>query len=198
MANAAGSYDDWIPLPNVVAGLLGRLTFYAAWVEDALGEAVVLSNPDATHRAESTPDWESSGRRLVAAVRGIKVYPLVTEQLADRLNSLIEERNLLVHGVWMWRDEAVMVMKRSLSGGERYVECSTYSHDEIEDLTRHFQTLGRLAERFVAILNKNVHRPYEDRYRCPRDGTRLGGSVVDDLIVQLCPSCGFTASAAPT
>ncbi|WP_431072096.1 hypothetical protein [Microbacterium phyllosphaerae] len=189
--------DEWIPLPDAVAVLLGRLTFYSAWLDDVLGEAVVLANPDATHLGQSTPDWAASGKRLVAAVRGITVYPPVTEQLADRLAALVETRNHLVHGVWMWRDDAVMVMKRSMKPGERHVEYDRFSYQEILDLIRDYQVLGSFADRFVSILRKNVKRPYEDRYTCPTDGTPLEGSLVDDVIVQLCPACGFTASATP-
>ncbi len=198
MSVAFAPHDEWIPLPDHVAVLLGRLTFYASWLDDVLGEAVVLSNPDATHLAASTPDWAASGTRLVAAVRAITVYPPVTGQLADRLAAVNGTRNLLVHGVWMWQDNAVMVMKRSLKSGERHVEYTTFTYQEIEELIDHYRVLGGFADRFVTILQKNVRRPYEDRYRCPKDGTPLEGSISEEIIVQLCPSCGYTVSASPS
>ncbi|MEV8173915.1 hypothetical protein [Microbacterium sp. NPDC079176] len=196
MVEAEETHDEWIPLPDAVAVLLGRLTFYAAWLDDKLGDAVVMGNPEATHLAESTPDWAASGARLVAAVRGITAFAPVGDQLADRLAGLNQYRNLLVHGVWLWRRGAVMVVKRSLnSGGERMVEYDTLSYEEIEELVGDYQKLGKYADRFVAALRKYVERPYEDRYRCPNDGTSLEGSLVDDIMVQLCPTCGYTAEA---
>jgi hypothetical protein len=198
MVEAEETHDEWIPLPDEVAVLLGRLTFYAAWLDDKLGDAVVMGNPEATHLAESTPEWAQSGARLVAALRGITAYAPVADQIADRLAALNQVRNLLVHGVWLWRRGAVMVVKRSLdSGGERMVEYDTLTFEEIDEVVRDYRRLGKFADRFVAILTKNIARPYEDRYRCPNDGTPLKGSLVDDIMVQLCPTCGYTADATP-
>lgn len=190
-------HQEWIHLPDPVAVLLGRVIFYGAWLDDLLGEAVVLANPEATHLAESTPDWAQSGNRLVTAVRGIDGFKQVTDQLADRLAILTQTRNLLVHGVWLWKDESVMVMKRALDKGERHVDYATFSYDEIRDLIAHYQTLGKLVDRFIDILRKNTDLSHEDQYGCPIDGTRLGATVVDDVILQLCPSCGYTDSATP-
>lgn len=189
--------DEWIPVPDDVALLLGRVMFYAAWLDDRIGEAVVLANPDATHLAESTPDWAQSGSRLVSAVRAITGFEQVTDQLADRLTALTVTRNLLVHGVWLWKDESVMVMKRSLAGGERHVDYATFTYAEIRDLIVHYQTLGKLVDRFIEILRRNANLTYEDHHRCPRDGTPFGATVVDDVILQKCPQCGLTASSEP-
>lgn len=197
MDEPAGAFEGWIPIPDSVAALLGRFTYYASWLDDMLGEAVVLGSPNATHLGESTPDWAWSGKRLVSAVRSIPVYPPVSEQLAHRLDVLNESRNLLIHGVWLWKGSSVMVMKRGPGQGERHVEYATFYYDEIEELIRSYQALGALAERFVAILSKHVRRPYEDRYRCPNDATPLDGVVVDERIMQFCPACDFTQSAEP-
>ena len=188
--------NDWIPLPDAVAALLGRVVFYATWLDDILGEAVVLATPDADHLAESTPDWAASGDRLVRAVRSMPIPGDLTEKMADYLESLNGWRNLLVHGVWLWQDDHVMVMKRAHGKGERHVDYGTLSYDQIEKVVSDYQHIGGIADRLVTILRRR-RPPYPERYRCPDDGTVYGATIVDDEIMQLCPACGRTASARP-
>lgn len=190
------STDDWIPLPDSVAALLGRVVFYATWLDDLLGEAVVLAATDADHLAQSTPNWAASGDRLVKAVRDMPIPGDLTGKMADYLESMNGWRNLLVHGIWMWQDDHVMVMKRALGNGERRVDYGTLSYQQIEKVVADYQHIGRIADRLVTILQRR-QQPYADRYRCPDDGTLYGGTLRDGVILQLCSTCGRTESALP-
>ncbi len=191
--------NGWLAISDEVANLLGRFVYNAAWLDDVLGEAVVLGNPSATEMAESTPDWATSGDRLVAAVRGIAVPGPLVGMLADRLASLNETRNQLVHGVWLWSDDAVLVMKRALGKGERQVKYASYEYVFIEDVIREYQAVGKIADRLVEILmfnNPAVHA-MEAKYVCEVDGARTQGVIVGDDIMQECMTCGHQQSAVP-
>lgn len=190
---------DWLPVPEAVATLLGRFTYYAAWLDDVLGEAVVLGNPDATELSESTPNWAGSGKALVAGVRSIRIdHPFIGD-LADRLEGLNRTRNQLVHGVWMWKDDQVLVMKRSLSKGQRRVEYATYKYTEIEAVIEQYQQIGRIVDRLVALLMKgnSNHAKLVDLQtpRCPNDGEKLQGHLAGEVIVWKCPACEHAQSA---
>jgi hypothetical protein len=182
-----------------VANLLGRFVDNSAWLDDVLGEAVVLGNPAATEMAESTPDLAASGERLVAAVRGIQVPGPLAGMLADRLAKLNETRNHLVHGVWLWSDDAVLVMRRALGKGERQVKYASYKYAFIEDVIREYQVVGKLADRLVEILMSNnpALEAMEAKYVCEVDGGRTEGVIIGEDIVQECTMCGHRQPAVP-
>jgi hypothetical protein len=191
---------DWLPVSDDVARLLGRLLYYASWLDDVLGEAVVHGNPKATHLAESTPGWASSGKALVAAVRGIQVEHSLVDDIADRLDSLNAVRNQLVHGVWLWEKDTVMVMKRSLDPGERAIAYAQYTYAEIEAIIAQYQGLGKVADGLVSLLMKSnpasqlmsLNGPH-----CPIDSALLEGAQKDGLIVHRCPQCGYEGDSSP-
>lgn len=189
--------DPWLPIPDHVAALLGRVTFYAAWLDDVLGDAVVLGNPNATDSPASTPGWADSGQRLVSAVRGIKVPPPFTfvGRMADELASLTTIRNLLIHGGWLWKDDRVMVMKRSLDKTSRLHEYLTFTYDEIAAVIVRYQRLGKMADGLVKALMQNnpAHDAREEAHtpRCPDDSTAMDIIVRDDILIWKCPACGL-------
>jgi hypothetical protein len=189
--------DNWIPLPDSVACLLGRVVYYSTWLDDLLGEAVVLADPNSDETAEATPNWAASGDRLVSAVRAMPVEGSLPDDLADHLAALNVTRNLLVHGVWLWQDDHVLVMKRALRKGERHVEYDTLTYRQIEKVVARYQRVGGLVDRLIEILRRRG-RTGEDRLPCPEDGTPLEAAMVADEIFQRCPACGLTISAAPT
>lgn len=197
--------EPWLPIPDHVAALLGRVTFYAAWLDDVLGDAVVLGNPGATDVPASTPGWADSGQRLVAAVRGIQIpapYTFVG-RIADELASLNATRNLLIHGVWLWKDGRVMVMKRSLDKTARLHEYLTFTYDEIVAVIDRYQRLGTMADRLVKALMENnpTHDAREEAHtpRCPTDATPMDVFVQDDdVIAWRCPACGLERATIPS
>lgn len=144
----------WGPVPDRAVLLLGRLTYYAAWLDETLSEVVVLGTPSRTVDSHSTPGWADSGTRLVDAVRRIDIGHPITSEFADRLSNLNEIRNQLVHGVWMWEQDRVRVMKRSLGKGPRASGYATYAYAEIEKYIVEYQEIGVLASEFVDILRK--------------------------------------------
>lgn len=183
----------WLPIPDHVAALLGRFTFYAAWLDDVLGEAVVLSNAALTEDSASTPGWASSGKQLVAAVRRIR-NDSFTNRLADRLESLNGVRNQLVHGVWLYQSDSVLVMKRSLTKGPRRTAYLTYTYAEIEALIDDYRHFGTIADRLVKILMEANGRAAElddlSPPSCPSDSVKMEGVIQGEEIVWRCPTCG--------
>lgn len=76
--------ERWLPIPERVAARLGQLVYYAAWLDGVLGEAVVLGNPHATEKSDSTSGSTSSGKALVQAVQSIQIdHPFIGD-FADR------------------------------------------------------------------------------------------------------------------
>lgn len=187
-----------VPLiPDRVAVLLGRLAYHAAWLDDTLGDAVVVGNPSATHLAESTPSWARSGAQLIEAVRAIAIDHAFIDQLATRLEGLNAVRNQLIHGIWLWRDDSALVLKRSTGKGERSVDYATYTYADIDNLVEQYLRLQEIAERFVALLRR-ANPGHESQWAdCPDDGFAMRGAFVDGLIVWQCPRCGRTLSAVP-
>lgn len=196
---------DWRPVSDRVAGLLGRVTFYAAWLDDSVSEIIVGTNVDLSDHSSLTPGWASSGKALVAALRRTRTgTPQADEsigKLADRLEDMNAVRNQLVHGVWLPRQGSVVVMKRSLDQGPRSIDYGTYDYAELELLIEEYRRLGRLADRFVEMLHAGnpVHREREQAMtpKCPTDVRPMESALSeDDEIVWLCPMCGYTESAS--
>lgn len=184
----------WIPIPDHVTVLLGRLVYYAAWLDDVLGEAVVHGTPGLTTDARTTPGWADSGARLVEAVRAIPVEHSFVGHMADRLAKVNASRNQLIHGVWLWQDDHVVVMKRVLGRGERMTAHATYTYEQIETLIEEYQHLGELADRWVTLLMEsnpasaeleNVTAP-----ECPTDRRPMRAVAENNVMVWKCPECG--------
>jgi hypothetical protein len=190
---------QWLPIPDRVVVLLGRFVYYSAWLDDVMGEAVIHGNVSATALSDSTPGWASSGKALVAAVRLIQIDHQLIDDLADRLDILNAIRNQLVHGVWLWRDDSVMVMKRSLGKGERQVEYATFAYEEIEGVVEQYKELGEIVDRLVALLMKgnpaSLERDGLSTPNCPTDLTPMGAVVQNEVIVWKCQECGLISIA---
>lgn len=197
--------DAWMPVPDAVAIILGRITYYAAWLDDTLGEAVIASSLHFSDSSETTPGWAASGKQLVAALKRIDVgEPKVTEmahEFADYLDDFNVTRNQLVHGVWLWDQDSVMVLKRSLGPGQRSADYARYSYTELLQLATRYQTIGNLAQRFVHLLRKSnpAHASREASVTpsCLIDGIPLRGAIVGDEIVWRCGICGITQPSIP-
>ena len=196
-----GTQKQWLDVPPYVAQLLGRFTYYASWLDDTLGEAVVIGNPHATEHAESTPGWARSGSQLVDAVLAIAPDQPVMQDIARRLGNLNVIRNQLVHGVWLWEDEKVMVMKRQLGKGQRSIAYATYTYVEIEGFIRNYQQLGGIADKLVEMLTKGnssgVALAESQSPTCTIEGDTMLAVVRNDLIVWECPTCRTWRSAVP-
>lgn len=196
---------DWMPVPDAVALLLGRVTYYAAWLDDVLGDAIIASSLEASDASETTPGWASSGTQLVTALRRIDVGDTRVNDLAGTLAGHLEDLNViryqLVHGVWLWDRDSVMVMKRSLNPGQRSVEYARFTYAELIELIANYRQLGHLAERFADLLSRGnpVHTQTRESVtpRCPTDGVLLAGALVDDIIVWQCEVCGMTLPSVP-
>lgn len=194
-----------MPIPDGVAVVVGRLIYYAAWLDDFVADAVIAGSLHESDESDTTPGWATSGKQLVAALRRIDVgQPQVTalaNQLADHLENMNTMRNQLVHGVWLWESKSVMVMKRSLSPGRRSIDYARYTYSELLGLVAEYRRLGQLAERFAQLLEKG--NPAHARAiqsvtpMCSVDGELLEGAIVDDQIVWQCATCGTTMPAVP-
>jgi hypothetical protein len=190
---SAEEAERWLPIPEPVAAVLGQLVYYAAWLDDVLGEAVVLGNPLATEAGDSTPGWASSGKALVQAVRSIQIdHPFIGD-FADRLDRLNKMRNQFVHGVWLWRDDAVLILKRSLDKGPRLFDYVTYSYQDLEQIVAEYQALGKIADRLITVL-MDARRDEIDWLRtpnCPNDLLPMKTAIQNGVIVWKCHECGL-------
>ena len=148
----------YMAVPDKVAILLGRLAYHAAWLDDALGEAVVLASRTAANRDESPSGWAMSGEQLVKAVRKLAIdYPSM-DPLANRLEKVNIARNQLVHGVWLWQDDAVEVMKRALGKGPPTFDHATYPYEYLERLIGEYQYLHQAVDDFIYdFMKQNPH-----------------------------------------
>jgi hypothetical protein len=193
--------NRWLDLPDDVAILIGRILYYAGWLDDTLGELVVHGNPDATHCAESTPGWAASGEGLVDAVRRIKGLRLETvDNLAHNLALLNGVRNQLVHGVWLWKDDRVLLLKRSLGKrGERTVDYGEMTYAEIKELVEAYKRLNVQAEAILEYLKATnpASTAMEAAFVCPKDGGELKVILREEVMLNQCTSCTWEAEAAP-
>jgi len=191
----------YLDVPDEVAVLLGRLAFYASWLEDILGDAVVVGNPDATLHAESTPNWAWGGERLADAVRAIPIDHEFPELIAARLEALSLTRNQLIHGVWLWKDDSVLVMKRNTGRGLRSVKYGTYTYTQLEAIIAEYRAITESAHRFLSFLEtmhpNHVNASESNATKCPNDGLPMRGAMVEGAIVWRCGECGQTLSADP-
>lgn len=196
---------DWIPLPDFAAVILGRIAFYASWLDDTLGLIVAASSLELSEDSRHTPDWAASGGRLVKALQGVDVGDeqanRLAHQLGTNLASLNPTRNQLLHGVWMWRDDAVFVMKRSLGAGQRHVSYARYTYKQLNRIVESYQQLGKLADRYLEMLRQQnpavAIREQEATPRCAKDGEMLDGAILADEVLWRCPKCGQTLSVVP-
>lgn len=202
---AAGERPEWIPLPDYAAVLLGRIAFYASWLDDTLGAIVAASSLERSEDSAHTPDWAASGGRLVKALQSIDVGNTqvngLAHQLGTNLARLNPTRNQLLHGVWMWREDAVFVAKRSLVSGPRHVSYARYTYAELSRVIESYQQLGNLADRFLEMLRQQnpavAIRERDATPVCPVDGELLDGAFLEEEVLWRCPKCGQTRSATP-
>ena len=193
--------DRWLHLPDDVAILIERFLYYAGWLDDTLGEIVVHGNPDATHRAESTPGWAASGEGLLDAVQRIKgLRPETVDDLAHNLALLNGIRNQLVHGVWLWKDDHVLLMKRSRDKtGERTVDYGEMTYAEIDELVETYKRLNVQAEAILKYLKATnpASAAIEAAFVCPKDGGELKVILREEVMMNQCTTCTWEAEAAP-
>ena len=189
----------WFPIPDHVAQVLGRLAFYAAWLDDTLSEAVIVGNANATADGESTPGWAESGSQLVAAVLAIDPSQQVLKDLTDHLTDMNDVRNQLIHGVWLWQDEKALILRRARGKGPRQIRYATYTYEQIEQLIDKYQHLGTIAEKLVEILLKGnpAARALRDEQspKCSIDGSTMEDFYTSEVIVWKCPLCGAVQPA---
>jgi hypothetical protein len=184
------------PIPDHVAIVLGRFMYYAAWLDDVLGDVVVHGNWNVTADSSSTPGWAASGDALVTALRNLPEPKIgVIGFLADRLERNNPVRNQLVHGAWLCEPDKVVVVKRSMTKGERQSGHVTYTYAGIQALTAEYQMLITTANKVVTLLMKD--NPASKRLEelntpnCPDDLSPMVAGIRDETIIWRCPKCGF-------
>ena len=201
----SSDHPEWIPLPDYAAVLLGRIAFYASWLDDTLGEIVAASGLEPSEDSARTPGWAASGERLVKALQSIDVgheqANRAAHQLGTNLATLNPTRNQLLHGVWMWHEDAVFVMKRSLDPGPRHVGSARYTYADLTGLIVSYQQLGKLADRFLEMMRRDnpavAVRERDATPTCPDDGEMFDGAILDGEVLWRCPRCGRSQSAEP-
>lgn len=159
--------QGYMAVPDNVALLLGRFVYHAAWLDDALGEAVVLHSRTASNRDESPRGWAMSGDQLVKAVRALAVgYPSF-EPLSTRLEAINVTRNRLVHGIWLWQENTVEVMKRDMGKGAPGFEIVTYSYARIEAAIAEYQDLHKIVDDLIyEFMFKNANDVAKNGAEC--------------------------------
>lgn len=191
----------WLNLPDEVAILMGRFMYYASWLDDSLGEIIVYGNPDVTHDTETSLDWSASGRLLVDAIRRVKLLSRENiDNLADNVEALNYYRNHLVHGTWLWKDDHVLFIKRSLGRkGERTVDYGQMTYVEIEELVDDYKRMCVIAGELVEYLKATnpAHASMAASFVCPVDGGSLAVELRDEIIHNKCTTCSWESEASP-
>lgn len=125
-----------------LATAVGYVVLEAADAEDSVGDLVVLR----TGMKTPDPRWWRSGAALVEAVEGIGDPEL--QPIADLLAELIDERNDVVHGLFLEVPGGTLTMRRAKTkkGGFPVHELDSQSVDQLANLANRFRLLDRMAE----------------------------------------------------
>lgn len=124
--------------------VLGKLVLAVADVEGAAGELIVLKSA----KEELSSTWAQSGQQLIRTLK--KVYDYENFQnMCDDMLKLLPQRNLVMHGEWMFlapTSDVAWVMNRKHIKGVEPTPNYDWASVSVRDIERLVEAYQRVME----------------------------------------------------
>ncbi|MBA2322549.1 MAG: hypothetical protein H0V92_00495 [Pseudonocardiales bacterium] len=131
--------------------MIGRLVYFAGWVEHTLGELTVLHHPEREMATDT--GWGLSGARLVSALRRIDDPNGALAEAINEYEELLKWRNKIIHTGWVVRDpHSVMGFHAPMDRGVPTMTSYALSYGVLESMITRWRHLERVVDELVSAV----------------------------------------------